>query len=172
MILEQDSAFDEAVKGVDAVVHTASPVHVSAVDPQGNSGSLSLSKFRSIFRTEMIGPAVKGTVEMLQSALKYGCVTRFTATMRLFHLSFRACRTSIQRVVVTSSCATVFEMLPTPKVFSELDWNEQSIKEVEEQGSNASNLAKYRASKILAERGASHARIYHPTTFPSLLPAI
>jgi hypothetical protein len=33
--LYQDGAFDEAVKGVDAIEHTASPVRWNAVDPQG-----------------------------------------------------------------------------------------------------------------------------------------
>ena len=31
----QDGVFDEAVKGVDAIEHTASPVRWNAVDPQG-----------------------------------------------------------------------------------------------------------------------------------------
>lgn len=61
---------------------------------------------------------------------------------------------------MTSSCAAITEVLPNPKVFTELDWNEQSIREVEEKGRNAANLAKYRASKILAERGMSHAISY------------
>lgn len=32
---DKDGAFDEAVKGVDAVAHTASPFHFQAEDPQG-----------------------------------------------------------------------------------------------------------------------------------------
>lgn len=31
----QEGAFDEAVKGVDAIVHTASPCYTNADDPQG-----------------------------------------------------------------------------------------------------------------------------------------
>jgi hypothetical protein len=31
----QEGAFDEAVKGIDAIEHTASPAHFNAVDPQG-----------------------------------------------------------------------------------------------------------------------------------------
>ncbi|PBK61525.1 D-lactaldehyde dehydrogenase [Armillaria solidipes] len=115
--ITKEGAFDEAVKGVDAIAHTASPFHLNAVDPQ-----------------ELIGPAVKGTVGMLASALKNG--------------------SSVQRIVVTSSCASVLHVSPEPKVFSEVDWNEQSIKEVEEQGKGASGIAKYRASKTLAEKAA------------------
>ena len=31
----QEGAFDEAVKGVSAIEHTASPANVNAADPQG-----------------------------------------------------------------------------------------------------------------------------------------
>ncbi|KAF8836359.1 NAD(P)-binding protein [Paxillus ammoniavirescens] len=51
--ISQDGAFDEAVKGVDAIEHTASPFHMNAVDPD-----------------ELIKPAVNGTVGMLKSVLK------------------------------------------------------------------------------------------------------
>ncbi|KIK51291.1 hypothetical protein GYMLUDRAFT_50664 [Collybiopsis luxurians FD-317 M1] len=52
----KEGAFDEAVKGVDAVVHTASPVMLSAeADPQ-----------------EIIQPAVRGTRSILNSTLKQG----------------------------------------------------------------------------------------------------
>ncbi|KAH7921695.1 D-lactaldehyde dehydrogenase [Leucogyrophana mollusca] len=48
-------AFDEAVKGVDAIEHIASPVQLEAEDPY-----------------ELITPAVNGTVGILQSALAHG----------------------------------------------------------------------------------------------------
>jgi hypothetical protein len=34
--MAQVGAFDEAVVGVDAIEHTASPVHTRADDPQGS----------------------------------------------------------------------------------------------------------------------------------------
>ncbi|RDB23611.1 hypothetical protein Hypma_009300 [Hypsizygus marmoreus] len=49
-----DNAFDEAVKGVDGIIHTASPVGLYADEP-----------------SEMIDPAVKGVVGILQSAQKH-----------------------------------------------------------------------------------------------------
>ncbi|KAG8892731.1 methylglyoxal reductase (NADPH-dependent) gre2, partial [Tulasnella sp. 403] len=52
--IETPGAFDEAVRGVDAVIHTASPVTVDAEDPQ-----------------DLIGPAVSGTTGILQSIKKY-----------------------------------------------------------------------------------------------------
>jgi len=53
--IQETGCFDEAVKGVDAVVHTASPFHLVADDPQ-----------------DIIGPAVKGTTGILESILKNG----------------------------------------------------------------------------------------------------
>ncbi|KAH9896687.1 NAD-P-binding protein [Cubamyces lactineus] len=46
-----DHAFDEAVLGVDAIVHTASPVHLHADKPE-----------------DMIDPAVNGTLGVMRSA--------------------------------------------------------------------------------------------------------
>jgi len=115
--ITKEGAFDEAVKGIDAIEHTASPFHLHADDPN-----------------EFIEPAVKGTLGVLQSALKYG--------------------TDVKRIVVTSSCAAVLEIPPSPRKFSELDWNQQALKEVEEKGRNALVMNKYRASKTLAEKSA------------------
>ncbi|KAF5376911.1 hypothetical protein D9615_007319 [Tricholomella constricta] len=50
-----EAPFDEAVKGVDAIAHTASPFYL-------NAASLD----------ELIGPAVDGTVGLLKSAVKSG----------------------------------------------------------------------------------------------------
>ncbi|KAL1962339.1 hypothetical protein VTN77DRAFT_9752 [Rasamsonia byssochlamydoides] len=52
--IEETGAFDEAVKGVQVVVHLASPVVLEGGDPQS-----------------FIGPAKKGTISILQSFLKY-----------------------------------------------------------------------------------------------------
>lgn len=41
-----------------------------------------------------------------------------------------------------------------PRIFTEADWNEASIAEVNEKGLAATNFGKYRASKTLAERAA------------------
>ncbi|KAI0260966.1 D-lactaldehyde dehydrogenase [Gloeopeniophorella convolvens] len=53
--ITKEGAFDEAVKGVDVVVHTASPFHLNAVEPD-----------------ELIVPAIRGTVSILTSVLKCG----------------------------------------------------------------------------------------------------
>ncbi|KIJ37200.1 hypothetical protein M422DRAFT_260364 [Sphaerobolus stellatus SS14] len=51
----KDGAFDEAVKDVDAVIHTASPFYYNVKDPQ-----------------ELIGPSVNGTKSIMTSILKHG----------------------------------------------------------------------------------------------------
>ena len=113
----QEGAFDEAVKGVDAIAHTASPFHMRADDPD-----------------ELIIPAVRGTTGILASA--------------------RAHAPGVQRIVVTSSCASVLTPLTEPRLFSEEDWNEASVARVRAEGRVAPAVEKYRASKTLAERAA------------------
>jgi len=53
--ITKEGAFDEAVQGVDAIAHTASPFHLKADEPD-----------------EVIIPTVHGTTSVLQSALKHG----------------------------------------------------------------------------------------------------
>ncbi|KAG6336084.1 hypothetical protein ID866_3010 [Astraeus odoratus] len=115
--MTKEGAFDEAVKGVDAIVHTASPAHLNARHPE-----------------ELIEPAVKGTVGILQSTLKHG--------------------TSVKRVVITSTASAVVHDEPTPTTFTEKDWNLQCLEIVKEEGENADSDIKYRASKTLAEQAA------------------
>ncbi|KAI0061974.1 D-lactaldehyde dehydrogenase [Artomyces pyxidatus] len=53
--IQKEGAYDEAVKGVDAIIHAASPVVWIWEDPE-----------------EIIGPAIKGATGILRSAQKYG----------------------------------------------------------------------------------------------------
>jgi len=57
--IAKKGAFDEAIKGVDAILHTASPFHGNSEDPD-----------------EYIIPAVNGTVGILETALKNGSQVR------------------------------------------------------------------------------------------------
>lgn len=142
--ITKDGAFDEAVKDVDAIEHTASPFHFKADDPRGmilvtRNDYFDITKTTYLF-VELIGPAVDGTLSILKSALS---------------------STSVRRIVVTSSTAAIVSVLPDPKRVSELDWNDQSIEEVEKLGKQASQLAKYRASKTMAEKGVQLFRPYY-----------
>ncbi|KAJ7342555.1 hypothetical protein DFH08DRAFT_874511 [Mycena albidolilacea] len=115
--ITQEGAFDEAVEGVDAIEHMASPVHLNAENPD-----------------EIIVPTIKGTLSMLNSAMKHGKY--------------------VKRVVLTSSTAAVLQDDSEPKTFSELDWNEQVLQQISEKGSVASGHTKYRAAKVRGERAA------------------
>ncbi|KAE8691020.1 Cinnamyl alcohol dehydrogenase [Hibiscus syriacus] len=85
--LLQDGSFDSVVDGCDGVFHTASPVYNDAVDPQA----------------ELIDPAVKGTLNVLNSC---------------------ANTPSVKRVVLTSSIsAVVYNGKPrTPDVVVDENW--------------------------------------------------
>ncbi|KAF9257405.1 NAD(P)-binding protein [Marasmius fiardii PR-910] len=116
--IAMEGAFDEAVKGVDGVEHVASPFTFDADDP-----------------SEIIEPAVKGTVGVLKSVERFG--------------------KNVKRVVITSSVVAVSVARDdTPVVFDEEDWNEEDVRIVRELGRDASGPAKYRASKTLAEKAA------------------
>ncbi|KAH9852114.1 NAD dependent epimerase/dehydratase [Lenzites betulinus] len=113
-----DGVFDQAVKGVDAIVHTASPVRLDADDPQ-----------------ELIIPAVSGTTSILRSASTVG--------------------STVKRIIVVSSLAAVLNMSKgTPCVLTEADWNTPEVEEVKQKGGAAPQAAKYRASKMIAEKAA------------------
>ncbi|ESQ35921.1 hypothetical protein EUTSA_v10008138mg [Eutrema salsugineum] len=73
--LLEECSFDQAIEGCDAVFHTASPVKFTVTDPQ----------------TELIDPALKGTINVLN-----------------------ACKNadSVKRVIVTSSTAAVLVREP------------------------------------------------------------
>ncbi|KZV64905.1 NAD(P)-binding protein [Peniophora sp. CONT] len=110
----QDGAFDEAVKGVNLIVHSLSPVIISNVPD------------------EVIPPAVKGTVGVLQSAKKH--------------------QDTVKRVVITGSIAAVVQYPPVPAIWDESSVNESSIKAIEEGIVNPGII--YCASKTMAEKEA------------------
>eukprot|EP01104_Vermistella_antarctica_P017714 TRINITY_DN6335_c0_g1_i1.p1 TRINITY_DN6335_c0_g1~~TRINITY_DN6335_c0_g1_i1.p1 ORF type:complete len:361 (+),score=50.37 TRINITY_DN6335_c0_g1_i1:71-1084(+) len=103
-----EGSFDACFSGVDYVIHTASPFKLQVEDPQ----------------RDLIVPALKGTENVLRSALKAG----------------------VKKVILTSSCAAV--SAPTApdvvKEWTEADWN----------SFNTLEKGPYRMSKYLAERFA------------------
>ncbi|KAH8110863.1 NAD-binding protein [Phellopilus nigrolimitatus] len=115
--ITKPGAFDAAVQGVDAIAHTASPFHFNADDPN-----------------DVIEPAVKGTVGILESALKHA-------------------GPQLRRIAVLSSCASIINDSDRGEL-DERRWNEESIAEVRAQGRAAGQAAKYCASKSLAEKAA------------------
>ncbi|KAK4278649.1 hypothetical protein QN277_016470 [Acacia crassicarpa] len=62
--LQEEGSFDQAVEGCEGVFHTASPCYFDPIDPQ----------------TELIDPAVKGTLNVLKSCAKSASVKRAILT--------------------------------------------------------------------------------------------
>ncbi|KAI0689152.1 NAD(P)-binding protein [Cerioporus squamosus] len=81
---------------------------------------------------ELLRPAVGGTLSLLKSALAYG--------------------DDLKRVIITSSVKAVFGL--EPRTYTEEDWAEYAVKEVDEKGEAADKMTAYCASKLLAERAA------------------
>ncbi|KAI5341943.1 hypothetical protein L3X38_009818 [Prunus dulcis] len=110
--LLEEGSFDDVVDGCEGVFHTASPVILSSTDPQA----------------ELIDPAVKGTLNVLKSCVKFA---------------------TVKRVVLTSSTAAViFNGRPlTPDVVVDETWFSDPFV--------CENLKKwYVLSKTLAEEAA------------------
>ncbi len=98
-------AFDEVVKGVDAIAHTVSPARLAVSDPQGMY-CLPDYRFVILLRAELIIPVVKGTVCILTSAARYGSA-QIVCTAYRRHI-FVCCNYAIGA-----------------RDLSEVDWNEQ-----------------------------------------------
>ena len=60
-------------------------------------------------------------------------------------------RTDLKRVVIASSVKAVLGL--EPRTYTEDDWSDFAVKEVEEKGKAADKMSMYSASKLLAERG-------------------
>jgi len=118
-VIEKDGAYDEAVKDVDGIIHAASPVVFKWDDPE-----------------EVLRPAIRGAVGILESAHKYG--------------------KNIKRIVLTSSSAAIG--IPIERdgkvVRDETVWNTPDTAQFEALGKNASGLTVYSASKTYAEQSA------------------
>jgi dihydroflavonol-4-reductase len=82
-------AYDKAVADSQYVIHMASPYVIDVKDPQ----------------TDLVDPALKGTLNVLQSCAKAG---------------------TVKRVILTSSMAAITDEADDNKVFTENDWNEKS----------------------------------------------
>eukprot|EP00026_Physarum_polycephalum_P013351 Phypoly_transcript_13744.p1 GENE.Phypoly_transcript_13744~~Phypoly_transcript_13744.p1 ORF type:complete len:332 (+),score=74.65 Phypoly_transcript_13744:21-1016(+) len=113
--ISKDGAFDGKLEGVEGIFHTASPFHF---------------KVTTSNKVDLVDPAVKGTVGMLESALKVP---------------------TVKRVVITSSFAAISDSTKdSSHVYTEADWNPIT----QEQAENGDARAGYVGSKKLAEKAA------------------
>jgi len=87
--LNTSGSFDVAVSGCDFVMHTASPYIINVKDPQ----------------KDLVDPALKGTLTVLESCMK---------------------EPKVKKVVLTSSLAAITDSPINGKVYSEEDWNKES----------------------------------------------
>ncbi|KAJ8900271.1 hypothetical protein K2173_024911 [Erythroxylum novogranatense] len=71
--LLKEGSFDPAVEGCEGVFHTASPVLFSPTNPQ----------------TELLDPAVKGTLNVLKSCMKVNSLKRVILTSSLVAVAYR-----------------------------------------------------------------------------------
>jgi len=116
--MERADAFHHVLEGVHGIIHTASPVIFFTQEP-----------FKDV-----IEPARRGTVNILEAALGHG------------H--------DIQRVVITSSIVAVAEPKLEPYEYTESDWNAVASAQVEKDGKNVAPTIAYCASKYEAETAA------------------
>lgn len=101
---------------LDYILHTASPFNFKATDPE----------------TEMLQPAVRGTLSVLQSAKKYA--------------------PNVKKVVISSSLAAnmdISKYFDPQTTFSETDWNPMTREQAAEK---SNSFANYVGSKLLAEK--------------------
>lgn len=114
-----DGAYDEAVKGVKYIIHIASPLAKGTLQPDQ-------------YETELITPAIKGTVGMLQSAHK---------------------TSGIERVVITASAVSI---VPTMAILGGSDriFDENSHADVLP-GPYPNVFIPYCSSKILAYKASN-----------------
>lgn len=134
--LESPGAFDEAAKGVDGVLHTASPFHLNA---EGKA------------LTALVNPAVNGTKNVLSSIHKAGGVKRVVITSSFASISKCGERLFNGHAILTEP---VEKNQKLPYTFTEKDWNESDPVESEKEGNKQVPIGAYRASKTLAERAA------------------
>lgn len=62
-------------------------------------------------------------------------------------------RSTVKRVVITSSAVAVYRRSPKPEVWTEADWNDPAVEAVN--AGDTSPAIVYPASKTLAEKGLS-----------------
>ncbi|KAI8955570.1 hypothetical protein F4801DRAFT_528257 [Xylaria longipes] len=120
--IKAPGAFDEAVKGVQAIAHLATPVVFDSGDVE-----------------YIVGTAVQGSLSILESALKVASEqTKEEECLKSF--------------VLVSSVAAVRMHVPGAVIFTEKDWNTQAEPAVKEAGHNAFGHIIYAASKVASER--------------------
>jgi nucleoside-diphosphate-sugar epimerase len=129
-------SFDEAVQGVNGIIHVASPFHFNITNPE----------------KDLLLPAINGTESVLKAAHKYNSTQNDE-------------KNKIKRIVITSSFAAINDSSQGMRpgyVYTEKDWNPVTYEEATAAIDNPAKV--YGASKALAERAVwNFIEKYHPT---------
>jgi nucleoside-diphosphate-sugar epimerase len=119
-------SFDEAVQGINGIIHVASPFHFNVTNPE----------------KDLLIPAINGTESVLKAAHKYNS----TQTDE---------KNKIKRIVITSSFAAINDSdkgLRPGYTYTEKDWSPLTYEEAAVTYDNPGRV--YCASKTLAEKAA------------------
>jgi nucleoside-diphosphate-sugar epimerase len=119
-------SFDEAVQGINGIIHVASPYHFNVTDPE----------------KDLLLPAINGTESVLKAAHKYNSTQNDE-------------KNKIKRIVITSSFAAVFDRTKGMRpgyVYTDKDWAPVTYEEAAAAKDNPPLV--YQASKSLAEKAA------------------
>jgi len=109
MDITKDGAFDEAVKGVDAIAHTASPFYYNSTNPDDVRSSLDSQPLLTI-KTCLDFIILLCRVPILKSALKH--------------------ENTLKRLILTSSAVGAIELTTVLRFFTESDWNDAAVEAV------------------------------------------
>ncbi|KAF0981595.1 hypothetical protein FDP41_012252 [Naegleria fowleri] len=133
--LLKEGSFKDAIEGCRFVHHTASPFKVHVQDA----------------KRDLVDPAVKGTLNVLQECVKLRKLQRNDDPSRL------------QRIILTSSIASITDSAKPNRVYNEKDWNEES----------SLTYNPYLYSKVMAEKAAwqylQKAQLEHGNEFIELV---
>jgi hypothetical protein len=76
-------------------------------------------------------------------------------------------RHAVKRIVITSSITAILRFEAAPITVTEADWGNMFVEQVKQYGKDATAMAKYSASKVLAEKGTNllHIRDFERLTY-------
>ncbi|TQD76547.1 hypothetical protein C1H46_037919 [Malus baccata] len=103
--LGEEGSFDEAVKGCDGVFHVAASMEFSVTVKEN---------IESYVRSNIIEPAIKGTLDLLKSCVNSGTVKRVVLTSSISTITAKDGNGNA-RVVVDESCQTPVDQVLTAK---------------------------------------------------------
>ena len=132
-------------------MHTASPFHYDAEDPDGKEHAQ--RSFTPLTLTIRDHPARRRRHSQYFEISHQRSVSLIPLrTIRPALTPLSSFSGNIKRLVLLSS-TTAIGTSRVNEAYDEEEWNDSAVEEVKTKGKEANGLAKYKASKTLAERG-------------------